>query len=65
MIYTNNYKPYTGEKFSEAVLNTLESHDRKLDNYRGQSHENAANISGGYPGLLTKLRGQKHSYFLN
>lgn len=55
MIYTNSYKPYTGEKFSEAILNSLESHYRKLDNYRGQSHKNAGNISGGYPGLLTKL----------
>ena len=47
---------HTGEKLSEAVLNSLELHGLKLDNCRGQSYDNAANMSGQYSGLQARLK---------
>lgn len=51
MIY-KKITSHTGEKISEIVLNSLESHNKKCDNYSGQSHENSANISEIYSSLL-------------
>lgn len=43
---------HTGEKKNSVlVLHSLELHGRKLGNCRGQTFDNAANMSGKYSGL--------------
>jgi hypothetical protein len=37
-------------------LEQLEKHDIKIEDYRGQSYDNASNISGQNNGLHTKIK---------
>jgi hypothetical protein len=38
------------------LLEQLEKHDIKIEDYRGQSYDNASNISGQNNGLHTKIK---------
>lgn len=47
---------HTGQKVFEKLMNSLEQHGLKVDNCRGQSYDNAANMSGMYSGLQARLK---------
>jgi hypothetical protein len=48
---------HRSEILTEVVLNFLNQHEIDIHNFRGQSYDNAANMSGQYTGLQTRLRG--------
>lgn len=47
---------HTGEYLERVVLNKLKELDLKVENCRGQSYDNASNMSGKYIGLQTRIR---------
>lgn len=47
---------HTGKKLSETILHTLAVHGLNIDNCRGQSYDNAANMSGIYSGLQARVK---------
>lgn len=53
------FVPNTGHKSEElytAITNTLASLEINLDDCRGQSYDNAANMSGAYTGLQARIK---------
>jgi hypothetical protein len=46
---------HRSEILTEVVLNFLNQHEIDIHNCRGQSYDNAANMSGQYTGLQTRL----------
>lgn len=47
---------HTGAEMEEIVLNMLASLNIPLDDMRGQSYDNAANMSGQYSGLQSRIK---------
>lgn len=47
---------HKAEDLENAVLHVLESHTLDLNNCRGQSYDNAANMAGAYSGLQTRIK---------
>lgn len=47
---------HTGEKLADAVINTLNKFELDIKNCRGQSYDNARNMSGIYTGLQTRKK---------
>ena len=47
---------HSDESFQQDVLKTLNEITFSLDDYRGQSYDNAANMSGKYAGLQAKIK---------
>ena len=45
------------ENLQQCVLNTLEHLAIKIDDCRGQSYDNAANMFGKYAGLQARIKG--------
>ena len=53
------FLPTAGHKSDElekAVKDTLDLEDIELSNCRGQSYDNASNMSGAYTGLQTRIK---------
>ena len=46
---------HTGEHMENVVYSTLTKHDIDIMNCRGQSYDNASNISGRYNGLQARI----------
>lgn len=47
---------HKSEQMAKAVLDTLEKYDLNLQHIRGQSYDNANNMSGVYAGLQAKIK---------
>jgi len=47
---------HKAEDLENAVFHVLESHKLDLNNFRGQSYDNAANMAGAYSGLQTRIK---------
>lgn len=47
---------HKSEQLCDAVLNTLVLYQLNTDNLRGQSYDNASNMSGAYSGLQTRIK---------
>lgn len=49
-------KEHKSEYLAETVLNFLESHEIPIKDCRGQSYDNASNMSGKYSGLQARIK---------
>lgn len=49
-------KEHKSEYLAETILNFLENHDIPIKDCRGQSYDNAANMSGKYTGLQARFK---------
>lgn len=49
---------HKGEDMEKAVINTLESLNLNISDCRGQSYDNASNMSGCYKGLQNRIKEQ-------
>ena len=47
---------HTGEELADSVLKFLDSHGLDIKNCRGQTYDNAANVSGIYSGLQAGIK---------
>jgi hypothetical protein len=47
---------HTGESLRDHILQTLKDLNIDIQNYRGQSYDNAANMSGKYSGLQSRIK---------
>jgi hypothetical protein len=47
---------HKAENLADTVLNTLESHSIDINDCRGQSYDNASNMSGIYSGLQARIK---------
>lgn len=47
---------HKAEQMATAVISTIEKFDLNLNNLRGQSYDNASNMSGIYSGLQARIK---------
>nr|XP_047127584.1 uncharacterized protein LOC124808495 [Hydra vulgaris] len=47
---------HKSEEMSNVVIDFLNSHNITIENYRGQSYDNARNMSGQYSGLQSRIK---------
>ena len=47
---------HTGKELAESLIEFLKAHDIAIANYRGQSYDNASNMSGKYNGMQAIIR---------
>ena len=47
---------HKAEDLANVVLDTLKNHDLDIANCRGQSYDNASNMSGVYSGLQARIK---------
>ena len=52
---------HDAELITNPILSTLTEYDINLDNCRGQSYDNASNLSGNYTGVQAGLRSRSRS----
>lgn len=50
-----NVSTTTGEEMEKTVLDLLQRNDLQIENMRGQGYDGAANMSGQYKGLQTRI----------
>ncbi|KAK0134978.1 Zinc finger MYM-type protein 1 [Merluccius polli] len=50
-----NVSTTTGEEMEKTVLDLLQMNDLQIENMRGQGYDGAANMSGQYKGLQTRI----------
>jgi len=50
-----NVSRTTGEEMEKTVLDLLQSNDLEIENMRGQGYDGAANMSGQYKGLQSRI----------
>ena len=46
---------HTGSEISQIILNLLEENDIQIQDFRGQSYDNATHMSGKYSGVKAIL----------
>lgn len=51
---------HKAEDLEETVMDLLEELKLKVENCRGQSYDNASNMSGKYTGLQTRIKAKNH-----
>lgn len=53
----------TGEQLENLVMNLLKENQLKVEDIRGQGYEGAANMSGPYKGLQSRIQKQNEKPF--
>ena len=56
---------HTGKELAETVMSFLKANELDISSCRGQTYDNAANMSGIYSGLQTRIKEVNHlAYFI-